>query len=45
MQIPPCLIVDKWSNRIKIYPKISKLPLSELILESKIALKIQGISN
>lgn len=45
MQIPPCLLVDKWSDRIKSYPKISKLQSSEAMLESRNYLKTQTISN
>ena len=30
-----CLFLDGWSEHIKLYPEISKLPLADGVLESR----------
>ena len=44
MQAPQRLLLDGWSDRIELYPKIFKLPSSDVILESKHVSEIQTIS-
>ena len=45
MQTPPRLLLDGWSDRIKLYLKISKLPSSYVMLESRYVSEIQTVSN
>ena len=35
MQTPPRLLLEGWSERIKLYPEIAKLSSSEVVLESR----------
>ena len=43
METPSRLVLDGWSDRIKSYPKISKLPSSDVKLGSSYILEIQTI--
>ena len=45
MQTPPGLLSEGWSERIKLYPEITKLLSSEVVLESRYVSDKQIISN
>ena len=45
MQIPPRFLFDGWSDRIKLYPAISKLPSSYAVLETRYVSEIHTKSN
>ena len=45
MQTPPWLLLEAWSERIKLYPEIVNLLLSEELLESRYASDKQIMSN
>ena len=34
-QTPPSLVLEEWSHRTRLYPGISKLPLTRGVLESR----------
>ena len=45
MHTPPRLLLERWLERTKLYPEISKLSLSDKVLESKKVAGKQIISN
>ena len=45
MQTPPRLLLEEWSERIKLYPDIAKLPSSEVVVESRYIFDKQIMSN
>ena len=45
MQTPLRLLLDGWSDRIKLYPDTSKIPSPVAMIESTDVLEMQTISN